>query len=118
LKDVSSPAWLDRWQKECFLASCSLKKGEILLVVGPPGTGKTTFIAEAAKKLAENERVWVASNTNIAVDNVLEKLEKAVRVGHPSKVTEKARRHSVEFNSLKNLIQQFQRLCAKGIGSL
>jgi superfamily I DNA and/or RNA helicase len=103
LKDVSSPAWLDRWQKECFLASCSLKKGEILLVVGPPGTGKTTFIAEAAKKLAENERVWVASNTNIAVDNVLEKLEKAVRVGHPSKVTEKARRHSVEYSILSRI---------------
>ncbi len=53
VKKVEAPEWLDRWQKECFSASCSLEEGEILLVIGPPGTGKTTFIAEAAKRLAE-----------------------------------------------------------------
>jgi superfamily I DNA and/or RNA helicase len=103
LKDIEAPEWLDKWQKKCFLATCSLKQGEILLVIGPPGTGKTTFIAEAAKKLAEDERVWVTSNTNIAVDNVLEKLDRAMRIGHPSKITDGVRQHSVEYNLLSRI---------------
>ncbi|MCX8172675.1 MAG: AAA domain-containing protein, partial [Archaeoglobaceae archaeon] len=102
-KRVSAPDWLDKWQKECFSASCSLEDGEILLVIGPPGTGKTTFIAEATKKLSEEERVWVTSNTNIAVDNVLEKLERALRIGHPSKLTEDVKRHSVETKILSSI---------------
>lgn len=103
LKRVSAPDWLDKWQKECFSASCSLEDGEILLVIGPPGTGKTTFIAESAKKLSEEERVWITSNTNIAVDNVLEKLEKGLRIGHPSKMTEGAKRHSIEARILSQI---------------
>ncbi len=102
-KDVKAPEWLDRWQKECYLASCSLNEGEILLVVGPPGTGKTTFIAEVARRLAEEERVWVTSNTNIAVDNVLEKLDRALRIGHPSKITEGVRKHSYEHAFLSRI---------------
>ncbi|WP_202319627.1 DEAD/DEAH box helicase [Archaeoglobus neptunius] len=102
-KDVDAPDWLDRWQKECFMATCSLDDGEILLVIGPPGSGKTTFIAEAAKKLSEEERVWVTSNTNIAVDNVLEKLDRAIRIGHPSKITEGVKRHSIEYSLLSRI---------------
>ncbi len=102
-KDLKAPEWLDRWQRECYLATCSLDEGEILLVVGPPGTGKTTFIAEAAKTLGEEERVWVTSNTNIAVDNVLEKLDRALRIGHPSKITEGVRRHSYEYALLSRI---------------
>jgi len=103
VKKVDAPEWLDRWQKECFSASCSLEEGEILLVIGPPGTGKTTFIAEAAKRLAEEERVWITSNTNIAVDNVLEKLERGLRIGHPSKLTEGAKRHSIEAKVISQI---------------
>ncbi len=103
LRDLEVPEWLDRWQKRCYLATCSLNSGEILLVVGPPGSGKTTFIAEAAKRLSEVERVWVTSNTNIAVDNVLEKLDKAIRVGHPSKITEGVRKHSIEYSLLSRI---------------
>jgi len=102
-EDLEVPEWLDRWQKQCYLATCSLDEGEILLVVGPPGSGKTTFIAEAAKNLSEEERVWITSNTNIAVDNVLEKLNRAVRVGHPSKITEGVKRHSIEYNILSRI---------------
>ncbi len=103
IKSADAPEWLDRWQRECFMASLSLENGEILLVVGPPGSGKTTFIAEAAKRLADSERVWVTSNTNIAVDNVLERLDSALRVGHPSKVSDSAKRFSVEHAILTSI---------------
>lgn len=105
VRDLDIPEWLDRWQKQCYAATCSLNKGEILLVIGPPGSGKTTFIAEAAKRLAdeEGERVWVTSNTNIAVDNVLEKLDRAIRIGHPSKITEGVRKHSVEYSLMSRI---------------
>ncbi len=43
------------------------------LVWGPPGTGKTTVIAQAvADALAHGRTVLVASHTHVAVDNVLE----------------------------------------------
>ncbi|MEM4455924.1 MAG: DEAD/DEAH box helicase [Archaeoglobaceae archaeon] len=103
IKKVNAPDFLDNWQKECFSAACSLEEGEILLVVGPPGTGKTTFIAESARQLSKEEMVWVTSNTNVAVDNVLEKLEKAIRIGHPSKILGNAKRHSIEARILSQL---------------
>ena len=103
LRDLKAPDYLDKWQKKCYLATCSLGEGEIILVIGPPGSGKTTFIAEAAKKLSEEERVWVTSNTNVAVDNVLEKLDRALRIGHPSKITDGVRKHSVEYSLLSQI---------------
>ncbi|MFN3384572.1 MAG: DEAD/DEAH box helicase [Archaeoglobaceae archaeon] len=103
MKKVSAPEFLDNWQKECYSAACSLEDGEILLVIGPPGTGKTTFIAESAKLLSKEELVWVTSNTNVAVDNVLEKLEKALRIGHPSKILGNAKKHSIEAKILPQL---------------
>lgn len=102
-KKVYSPDWLDKWQKECYSAVCSLEEGEILLVVGPPGTGKTIFIVESVKYLSNEERVWITSNTNVAVDNVLEKLDKAIRIGHPSKIFGNAKKHSIEAKILSQI---------------
>ncbi len=43
------------------------------LVWGPPGTGKTTVIAQAVRNALEQGRtVLIASHTHVAVDNVLE----------------------------------------------
>lgn len=45
------------------------------LIHGPPGTGKTTVITEIVRHLVSNEKkVLITSHTNVAVDNVLEKL--------------------------------------------
>ena len=50
---------------------------DVCLIQGPPGTGKTTVIAEAIYQFAlRGERVLIASQTNLAVDNALERLAK------------------------------------------
>jgi AAA domain-containing protein/phospholipase D-like protein len=45
------------------------------LIWGPPGTGKThTLLAVLAEFLASGKKILFASNTNTAIDNVLEKI--------------------------------------------
>ncbi|MER3414880.1 MAG: hypothetical protein C4297_01530 [Gemmataceae bacterium] len=54
---------------------------DIGLIQGPPGTGKTTVIAEAAAQLTRlGQKVLIASQANIAVDNVLERLPPAISI--------------------------------------
>jgi hypothetical protein len=71
-----------------------------LLVLGPPGTGKTRTITEVAAACAAlGQQVLVTSQTNRAVDNVLERLPahiRAVRVGNEDAMTSHARGFMVE----------------------
>ncbi|MEU6743553.1 DEAD/DEAH box helicase [Streptosporangium sandarakinum] len=73
---------------------------DLLLILGPPGTGKTRTITEIAVACAaRGERVLITSHTNRAVDNVLEQLPAdilAVRVGNEDAVTGRARALMVE----------------------
>ncbi|KKC00347.1 MULTISPECIES: serine/threonine-protein kinase [Mycobacteriaceae] len=50
---------------------------DIFVVQGPPGTGKTSFIAELVEqtlRVNAEARVLIASQTNVAVDNALQRL--------------------------------------------
>lgn len=54
---------------------------DLFLLQGPPGTGKTTFIAELCFRAAHlGQKVLVASQANLAVDNALSRLMKSERV--------------------------------------
>ena len=72
----------------------ALAAPEIALIHGPPGTGKTTALVELiAQCVARGERVLACAASNIAVDNLIERLRVAapkartVRVGHPARLS-------------------------------
>lgn len=72
------------WNSEIDIAkqravAAALGAEDVLLVEGPPGTGKTTFITELILQhlaASPGSRILVSSQTNAALDNVLERLLK------------------------------------------
>lgn len=96
---------LDEFQSRAAEAALSLNENQLMLVVGPPGTGKTRFISTAARLAAEKERVLITSHTNRAVDNAIAGLPEsvAVRVGNPRKLSGEVMRYSVELRAEERL---------------
>jgi len=72
-------------------------KSETFLIHGPPGTGKTTTLSEVIKHHI-GKRLLVCADSNVAVDNLLEKLKNydVVRIGHPAKVDSKLMKYSLD----------------------
>jgi hypothetical protein len=68
----------------------ALGSPDVLLLRGPPGTGKTTFIAELVmQELARNPsaRILLCSQTNVAIDNAIERVgELAAEAGRSIEV--------------------------------
>lgn len=59
-----------------FVCCSVLRAHDYALIIGMPGTGKTSTIVEAVRALvARGRRVLISSYTNSAVDNILLKLE-------------------------------------------
>jgi ATP-dependent RNA/DNA helicase IGHMBP2 len=87
------------FQSECLNDSQNRAVNEILsdrevsIIHGPPGTGKTTTLVAAIKKLSQNEKtVLVCAPSNAAVDNISIKLLQdklnVVRIGNENKIDE------------------------------
>ena len=96
----------------------ALSANDLAIIHGPPGTGKTTTVVEVIRQLvARGERVLACAPSNTAVDNLLERLlasgEPAVRLGHPARVSEDLREHSldalVEQHEVMVLVKQMMR---------
>lgn len=102
---------LDENQQEAVRKALSLESDcEILLIQGPPGTGKTTTITEILKQYQKRHRhykILITSQSNQAVDNVLEKIcaskvnpageDKIFRIGNDkSKMSEIAKQYTEE----------------------
>ena len=91
---------LDDSQKSAV--SHALRAQDLVMVHGPPGTGKTTTVVEIVLQEAINrkQRVLVCSASNVAVDNLVERIQtkvhdlssakgkklKIVRLGHPARL--------------------------------
>ena len=84
--------WLNRSQEEAV--SDVLRAKDVLIVHGPPGTGKTTTLVEAIDQVLRREpQVMVCAQSNTAVDWICQQLDargiSVLRVGNPSRVTER-----------------------------
>jgi hypothetical protein len=70
---------------------------DLSLIKGPPGTGKTTVIAEICYQIAkQGKRILISSQSNLAIDNALTKLIhepsiRALRVGLEAKIEEEGK---------------------------
>lgn len=99
-------------EKQLEAVCKSLLANDLFMIQGPPGTGKSTAISEIIwqhirKSREENEdqmRVLVTSETNLAVDNALEKLRsnrhmliKPIRFGSEDKLDKEGRQFSLEY---------------------
>jgi len=104
----------------------ALSAQDLAVIHGPPGTGKTTsvvaFIRQAA---ARGEKILACAPSNTAVDNLLERLvdggQNVVRVGHPARVKEVLREHSLDalveghenMRLVKDLLREAEELYRK-----
>jgi len=80
----------------------ALKAADLAIIHGPPGTGKTTTVIELIRQaIARGEKVLACAPSNLAVDNLLERLiragERAVRLGHPARVVAELRQHTLDL---------------------
>ena len=72
---------------------------EAFLIHGPPGTGKTTTLAEVIKQhINLKKKILVSADSNVAVDNLMEKLKdfNIVRIGHPAKIESSLMKYSLD----------------------
>ena len=96
----------------------ALRARHIVYVMGPPGTGKTTTLVEyIVQEAARGRTVLACAPSNVAVDNLLERLAVAtvpvpyddssarvrrrgglrlVRLGHPARVSSSVIRHTLD----------------------
>lgn len=87
-------------QKEAYVKA--LNAPDLFMIQGPPGTGKTTIITALVRYIISKEgKVLVSSETNIAVDNVLERISRAkgvipVRLGREERIEDECKKFMPE----------------------
>src|SRR5712692_1545756 len=106
---ITVPSRADFNSEQTLAVERAIQMQHYLLIHGPPGTGKTSVIAEIVKRLCQQgQRIMLAAFTNQAVDNMLKRLDTEgfhdfVRLGHERSVDDALHGHL-----LKDLVQQKQ----------
>ena len=85
----------------------ALAAKDVAIIHGPPGTGKTTTVAELIRQaVARGDKVLACAASNHAVDNLLEKLLRLglepVRLGHPARVVPELRDRALDVLAEKH----------------
>lgn len=85
----------------------ALSAQDLAIIHGPPGTGKTTTVVELIRQaVARGDKVLACAPSNLAVDNMLEKLlalgEQPVRLGHPARVMADLRERALDILAEKH----------------
>jgi len=93
-------------------------ENRVVVVHGPPGTGKTTTLVQAIiELLKQNKRILVATPSNAAADHMTKSLlkftKKVVRVGNISRVDDDLEKHTlgmkVRVSEEAQLIKEYQK---------
>jgi superfamily I DNA and/or RNA helicase len=118
---IGTPGGCSKLNAEQRAAVISAVAADQLAVIhGPPGTGKTATLASAivASVRVKGERVLACAPSNVAADNLLERLVqvgpglKCVRVGNPARLSSTVLERSLdsllqdEFSSVGRQIQR------------
>jgi superfamily I DNA and/or RNA helicase len=80
----------------------ALEAEDMLLIHGPPGTGKTRVLTEIIHQaFRKGQTVLVSAPSNAACDHLVECLVKkkipVTRLGHPARITERIREHTLSY---------------------
>lgn len=102
----------DQTQREAVLEALHYKP--VYLIQGPPGTGKTTVIVELIQQIISqnsNAKILVTSQSNLAVDNVLERLPENILfmrlAADEDRISNEIKEHSFQ-SKLKNWVKDTQ----------
>ncbi|WPT18014.1 DNA-binding protein SMUBP-2 [Picochlorum sp. SENEW3] len=112
---------LDQSQKDAVTKALSSR--DVVLIHGPPGTGKTTTLVEyIAQEVKRGCRVLACAGSNIAVDNIVEGLGKldlnVVRIGHPARMLPQILEQSLDYKVLHSDESGLARDCRQEIQQL
>lgn len=95
-------------EKQRDAVMCALKAKDLAVIHGPPGTGKThAVVVYILAEVARGNRVLVVAPSNVAVDNVVERLAnsgqklKFVRAGHPARIIPSVIKYGLEAQLVK-----------------
>ncbi|KAH0571760.1 DNA helicase [Spironucleus salmonicida] len=87
-----------------------IKKGQLLIIQEPPGTGKTYTLAEGIRmyqKLNPKNYILIAASSNIAVDNLILKT-KGLRLGSLSRISPDMQQFTLEQIIIQSKYNELQ----------